>query len=68
MLPGRGCGADGPGRGRGRVTPPTTAARWVAQRRPRGPTEARTASRGPSGDPSRMKSSARPVGDRRRAW
>eukprot|EP00955_Chlamydomonas_euryale_P075366 362298-Chlamydomonas_euryale.AAC.4 len=77
-LPGRGWGADGPGRGRGRVALSATVARrphdglrfWR-----RSLNGSRDAGLGPpaggprpSGEPSRMKSCARPVGDRRWAW
>eukprot|EP00955_Chlamydomonas_euryale_P079342 363288-Chlamydomonas_euryale.AAC.7 len=77
-LPGRGWGADGPGRGRGRVALSATVARRSrdgSRFRRRSRDGSRDAGLGPpaggprpSGDPSRMKSSARPVGDLRRAW
>eukprot|EP00955_Chlamydomonas_euryale_P082175 363682-Chlamydomonas_euryale.AAC.9 len=77
-LLGRGWGADGPGRGRGRVALSATVARRsrdVSRFRLRSRDGSRDAGLGPkaggpqpSGDPSGMKSCARPVGDRRRAW
>eukprot|EP00955_Chlamydomonas_euryale_P066200 359472-Chlamydomonas_euryale.AAC.9 len=77
-VPGRGWGADGRGRGRGRVALSATVARRSHdgsrfRRRSRDGSrdaglEPPAGGPRPSGDPSRMKSCARPVGDHGRAW
>eukprot|EP00955_Chlamydomonas_euryale_P092946 364746-Chlamydomonas_euryale.AAC.6 len=67
-LQGRGWSANGLGRSCGRVAlSATVARRWRDGSRDAGLRPPAGCPR-PSGDPSRIKSSARPVGDRRRGW